>query len=261
MSLKPTLVLVPGAWHRGSTWNKVVPLLEAQQYKCVIVALPSASSNPDATFLEDIEAVRNAITASTCQGRDVVLVVHSYGGAVAASAIKGLARNQKEGSTTENKSEGAVIGMAMMASGFIHTGVSFLDGAGGKPPPSWKADTDSGFAVIVVDPRQLFYHDLPEDEGNYWTSQLEQQALKPLTEGGEHAYAGWKDVPVWFLETIDDQALPIQVQQMLVQHALDSGADVTVREIETSHSPMLSKPAETADFILEASSSFVEKKH
>ena len=86
MTQKPSLVFVPGAWHRAETWNKVTNLLTAQGYKCIAVTLPSTLSSPTTTFLEDVTAVRKAITAETVQGRDVVVVVHSYGGAVGGSA-------------------------------------------------------------------------------------------------------------------------------------------------------------------------------
>jgi pimeloyl-ACP methyl ester carboxylesterase len=71
-------------------------------------------------------------------------------------------------------------------------------------------------------------------------------------EGGEHSYSDWMDVPVWYLATTEDKALPVQAQRMFVQSAKDAGADVTLREVASSHSPMLSKPKETVDFILEA---------
>ena len=70
-------------------------------------------------------------------------------------------------------------------------------------------------------------------------------------DGGEYAYSYRKDVPVSFLATAEDRAFPVQVQRMFVQGAKDAGADVTLREIEGSHSPMLSRPEETVDFILE----------
>ena len=97
----------------------------------------------------------------------------------------------------------------MLASDFVQTGVSFIDGLDGTPPPSWKADTQNGFAVIVAKPRSLFYHDSPIEEGEYWVGRLEKRSLKALMEGGEHAYAGWVDVPVWYLATTEDKALPI----------------------------------------------------
>ena len=46
-------------------------------------------------------------------------------------------------------------------------------------------------------------------------SRLEKQSLKALTDGGEYAYSGWKDVPVWFLATAEDKAYLVQVQRML----------------------------------------------
>ena len=209
-------------------------------------------SNPSATFSDDIEAARNSITAETTQGRDVVVVVHSYGGQVGNSAIKGLVQQKQDDSLSAKDSSGHVIGLILLASGFTQTGVSFIDGLGGKPPPSWKVDQESGFAVIVADPKELFYHDLPTEEGNYWVSKIEKQSLKALMEGGEHSYSGWMDVPVWYLATTEDKALPVQAQRMFVQSAKDAGADVTLREVASSHSPMLSKPKETVDFILEA---------
>lgn len=257
MSANPTLVLVPGAWHTASTWDKVTSLLEAQQYKCIAITLPTTTSNPLANFSDDFHTVRNAILAETTQGHDVVVVVHSYGGAVGASAIKGLTPNKVDTSTSTHNTSGHVIGIASMASGFGPSGVTFLEGLGGNPPPSWKLNMETGFADLVAEPRDLFYHDLPEEEGNYWVGKLTKQSLKAFNEGGENSYAGWKDVPVWYLCTSADKALPFQAQQYFAQVAKDAGASITVREIESSHSPMLSKPKETADFILEAVADFV----
>lgn len=72
MTQKPTFVLVPGAWHTAETWSKVTSLLEAEQYPCVAITLPSTLSDPTSSFLDDIEAVRDAIKVETSQGRWVV---------------------------------------------------------------------------------------------------------------------------------------------------------------------------------------------
>jgi pimeloyl-ACP methyl ester carboxylesterase len=230
--------------------------MEAQQYKCVKATLPSTTGNPSSSFKDDIDAIRDIIVAETTQGHDVVVVVHSYGGAVGVSAVKDLTK-PKEG----NSSPGHVIGIASMASAFGPTGTSFTEGMDGKLPQSWKLDEESGFAVIVAEaqPRELFYHDLPEEEGNYWVGRIEPQSLKSFMdpEGGKYYYAGWMDVPVWYLGTAEDKALPFEVQKMLVGMAKDAGGDFTVREVQSSHSPMLSKPKEVADFLLEAVAAFV----
>lgn len=195
MSNKPTIVFVPGAWHSTDTWDKVSALLKTHQYKCVPVALPSTAGNASATLGEDVEAVRAAVVAETTRGHDVVLVVHSYGCAVGQSAIKGLARPKQDAPSSANEPSGHVLGLAMMATGFCQTGVSFIDNIGGKLPLSQRLDP-SGFVIIAAPPRELFYHNLPEQEGDYWVGKLTKQSQKTLIEGGEYSYAGWMDVPV-----------------------------------------------------------------
>lgn len=257
-SQKPTLVFVPGAWHLASVWDQVTSILEAQGYKCIAVTLPTTISDPSKSFKDDFQAARDAIISETSQKRDVVVVMHSYGGAVGVSAIKGLTLQKQEdaSTTTASESSGHVIGIAMMATGFGSAGMTFLEALGGLPPPAWKLNYETGFADIVVDPREGLYHDLPEEEGKLWVSRLQKQSLKALTEGSEYTYAGWMDVPAWYLGTTDDKALPFQAQQYFLQVAKDAGADVTAREIDSSHSPMLSRPKETANFISEAAAAF-----
>lgn len=256
MAPSTSFVFVPGAWHGADTWQKVATEIEKDGHNCTAVTLPSTLSDPAATFEDDIKAVRDAIAAETTKGHDVVVVVHSYGGQVGNSAVKGFAKGK--GVTTPES--GHVIGLAMIATGFTVAGLSFLDGLGGKPPPQWIADTETGFATIVVDARDMLYHDLPENEGNLWVSKLTKQSLKALKEGGEHSYPGWQDVPCWYLSTLEDHGLPPLAQQFFVKTAQEAGADVTLREIQSSHSPMLSKPKETANFILESAKYFEKKQ-
>lgn len=258
---RPIFVLVPGAWHRADTWSQTTAGLESEGYTCVSVTLPSTSGDPAAGFGDDVKTVQEAIRKQTTQRRDVVVVVHSYGGHVGSSAIKGLAEKHHDGSPPPDaSSSGHVIGLAMMATGFSITGMSFLEMTGGSPPPFWIADTETGFATLVADVRDLFYHDLPEKEGTLWARRLTKHSLKSLAEGGEYAYAGWKDVPCWFLVTLEDHALPAQAQKLFVKTAQDDGADVTMREVKSSHSPMLSHPGGAVDFILQAAAHFVDKK-
>jgi hypothetical protein len=255
MSTKPALVFVPGAWHKADTWDKVTKLMESHGYRCLCVSLPTTASNRSANFKDDIDATRDLIVGETTQGRDVVVVVHFYGSMPGASAMKGLTGPKQGGSSSAKDPSGHVVGMCLMATGFPLTGVAFLDRVGGKPPPFWRIDEKSGYAVLTADTRRLFYHDLPEEEGKHYAGQLQDQSLEAFY-GGEHAYAGWKEVPCWYLATLDDQALPVEAQRMFVQVAKEAGGDVTLREVVSSHSPMLSKPEETGAFLLEALAAF-----
>ncbi|ROW14738.1 hypothetical protein VPNG_03689 [Cytospora leucostoma] len=251
MANKPTFIFVPGAWHTASTWEKVTSLLDLQGYKSTSVTLPSTTGDPNATFLDDLQAVREAILSETTQGHNVILAVHSYGGHVGESALQAVPTTKNPGPEPTN---GRVIGIAMMATGFNLPNMAFMDGLGGQPPPTWRADTESGFAVFTDNPppAELFYHDLPAPEAEAWSLKLTKQSLKALFEGGEYAYAGWKDVPCWFLLTTEDRALPVDMQRMLIGMAREASGSVEVREISSGHCPMLSKPEDTANFLVEA---------
>lgn len=258
---KPTFVLVPGAWHNASVWDKVSAQLTERGYKCVAITLPSTTGDAAATFLDDVTAARTAIEAETASGNDVIVVVHSYGGLVGVSAVRGFTRKPHSGPASRNATEphGNVIGVALMATGFAIEGMSMLDGNNGQPPPQWVINEETGFADIVVDARDMMYHDLPEDEGKQWVSKLEKQSVHALQKGGEHVYAGWQDVPCWYLVTEQDHALPPAMQEYLVKMVVDQGADVTQKGIQASHSPMLSRPDETGQFLMDAMEDMVKK--
>ncbi|VUC30819.1 unnamed protein product [Clonostachys rosea] len=259
-SSQPTLVLVPGSWHRAACYNKITEILQGRyKLKCIQVTLPSTTGDPEATFKMDVDAARDAISSETRAGCNVVVVAHSYGGLVGNSAIKGFAPSHDPSVNSSFQSRpdvGQVIGLILIASGYALTGVAFMDPFFGHPPPQWRVNKGTGFAEIVIPPRQFFYHDLPEDEAEYWVSQLTPQSLKSLFEGGEFAYSGFRDVPSWYIGTIEDQGLPVAAQRMTVAMARGMGASVEHRELPTSHSPFLSRPEETVEIMVEAVEAF-----
>jgi pimeloyl-ACP methyl ester carboxylesterase len=254
MTGNPVFVLVPGAWHGPEVWDKVTSLLKERGYNSVSITLPTTLGSSSTSFGDDVKATQDAFQNETSQGHDVVVVVHSYGGVVGQSAMKSFTRPKDAASSSTNK--GYVIGLIVIASGFAQPNMAFLDGTNGQPPPSWRLDP-SGFAELQVPARDLFYHDLSPGEGDEWVARLRKQSSRAFTEGREIMYPGWQEVPVWTLITAEDKALPVEVQKMLVGMVKDV-ADVTVREIASSHSPMLSKPNEVVEFVIEATKAFTQ---
>ncbi|CAL5870462.1 uncharacterized protein PFLUO_LOCUS4699 [Penicillium psychrofluorescens] len=253
----PTLVFIPGSWHQPKCYDKLTTLLHGQhELNCVSVTLPSTAGNPAATFKDDFDAAREAISEETTHGRNVVVIAHSYGGMVGNSAVGGFTRPRD---TTETSPTGYVIGLILIATGYTLTGFTFMDPFLGHPPPSWRVNSATGYAELVTPPRELFYHDLPAEEAEFWVSQLRPQSLKALFEGGEYTYAGWKDVPTWYIGTVEDRGLPVVAQRMSVGMAREMGASVEHRELRTSHSPFLSQPEATARIVWEAVEAFIGK--
>lgn len=266
MSNLPTLVFIPGSWHKPACYDKVIKLLhDEHKLRCVSISLPSTSGDPQATFKDDLDAAREAISNETTKGRNVIVVAHSFGGVVGNSAIKGFAnkshlQTQVPTTTTTTTTGGNVIGLILIASGFALTGLAFMDPFFGHPPPSWRVNNDTGYAELVTPPRELFYHDLPAEEAEYWVSQLTTQSLKALFEGGEYTYAGWRDVPTWYIGTVEDRGLPVLAQRMQVGMAREMGGSVEHRELQTSHSPFLSQPEATVEIMLDAIAAFTKRR-
>jgi len=79
---KPTIVLVHGAFADGSSWQRVIPILQRDGYTVIAV------QNPLTSLAADVETTKRVVDAQT---GSVVLVGHSYGGAVITEAAAGSA--------------------------------------------------------------------------------------------------------------------------------------------------------------------------
>src|SRR6266700_2089787 len=77
---KPTIVLVHGAFADGSSWQRVIPILQRDGYNVIAV------QNPLTSLAADVETTKRVVDAQT---GPVVLVGHSYGGAVITAARAG----------------------------------------------------------------------------------------------------------------------------------------------------------------------------
>jgi pimeloyl-ACP methyl ester carboxylesterase len=64
------------------------------------------------------------------------------------------------------------------------------------------------------------------------------------------------DVPTWFIAATQDHTGPVGFHRAMVVAAQELGADVTMRELNTSHSPFLSQPEEVVKVIVDAAKVF-----
>jgi hypothetical protein len=109
MSKKPTIVLVPGAWHTPKIYTKVIQLLESHGYKCIGLLLPSINhplnKNFEKYYAEDITTIRDCVAKLVEENEGVVLALHSYAGLVGPDALPGLGKKER----TENGEQGGVV--------------------------------------------------------------------------------------------------------------------------------------------------------
>jgi hypothetical protein len=92
----------------------------------------------------------------------------------------------------------------------------------------------------VVDPEVRFYHDVSVEDQKKWTAELRKcPGTQPRTPVTQAAYL-WH--PVTYLLCEDDKALPLQIQQLMVDNARKAGAKIETESCSASHSPFLSMP-------------------
>ncbi len=224
MSEIRNVVLLHGGFVDGSGWQGVYDLLVADGFNVRVV------QNPTLTLEDDVAVTRRVIDA--CDG-PVVLVGHSYGGAVITEA-----------GTDENV--GAVVYITAFAPDkgeSVNTLIA--DPPPGAPVPPILAPQD-GF--LFLDREKFgasFAADLPAKQATFMADSQVPWGVGAL--GGAITDPAWRTKPSWYLVATDDRMIPPPAQR-----AMADRAGATVREAPGSHSIYVSQPAVVAALIEEA---------
>lgn len=224
MTAISNVILVHGAWADGSSWSKVIPLLVEKELSVTAVQLPLT------TFEADVAAVRRAIAQTD---GDVVLVGHSYAGAVigeAGNAPK-VARLVYIDAFAPDAGESA--------------GSLFAQFEAAPLGAEIKPDAEGFLKLTRTGIFDLFAQDVDETEKAVLDAA--QGPINGAALGGVLTQAAWKSRPAFYLVGTQDRAIPPAEQEKM---AARMGA--TVAHVESGHVPMLSHPAAVADFIAQA---------
>lgn len=93
----------------------------------------------------------------------------------------------------------------------------------------------------------IFYNDLPESEKQHWFSQLQTHSL--ATFYAPTTAASWKEIPTSYLLCEDDIAIPAAGQEAMIAGVKEMGGEIEVTRIKAAHSPFLSRPGETVEWV------------
>ncbi|MCJ1398871.1 hypothetical protein MMC11_002072 [Xylographa trunciseda] len=252
----PTIVFVPGAFHTTAVFHELQSLLEAQGYPCVGRNPPSVVNDPHHADLEaDVTFYRSELIAPLLEdGKDIVLVLHSYGGASGGGAVQGLSKDERR----RSGEKGGVMGLVYISAMCLPIGMSVQENLGlGDDMVPW-TDVDEQAGTITVNaPVSQFYNHLPTKEAEKWAAQVLPQAIKSFKQ--KATYAATSD-PAYngkcaYLLSEDDQSFVLPLQKLWVE---SSGITLT-KTLPTSHSPFLDMPKETVDAVVSFISDFEGK--
>lgn len=134
MVTKPAFVFVPGAWHGPECFEPTIKLLSERGYPGHGIRLHSvAAKTPLQNFDADVEIIRHTISDLVSSGRDVVVVMHSYGGSPASEATKYFI-DDNEG----KDGKGKIIRMIWVCAFVLPKGGSMMKGIGMNDLPWFK---------------------------------------------------------------------------------------------------------------------------
>lgn len=217
-------ILVHGAWADGSSWAKIIPLLAAKGMAVTAVQLPLTS------FEADVASVGRAIALA--QG-DVVLVGHSYAGAVIGQA------------GNDPKVKRLVYIDAFAPDAGESAGSLFAQFEAAPLNDEIRPDAQGFLSLTAKGVATLFAQDL--DSAEQTVVHATQGPINGAALGGTLTQAAWRSRPTFYLIGEDDQAI-LRVDQ----ERMAARMNATVKRVASSHVPMLSHPVVVADFILQA---------
>ncbi|KAF4957359.1 hypothetical protein FSARC_11321 [Fusarium sarcochroum] len=233
---KPTIVFAPGAWHTADCFDLVRKELHARNWSTEAVDYPSVGAEPPTKGLaDDVSVVRTTLQRLADEGKEIMLVVHSYGGVVGANAVQGLGYKQRaqEGKT------GGVIQLVYLSGFVMPKGKGILELLGGQYLPWMRVEGDY---VYVEGPEKVFYHDVEAETQKKAIAALKHQTRRVYIDVAE--YEPWHDIPCFFFYCDEDQALPPPIQQNLASLL---GPDAGSYHVSASHSPFLSRPKKVVE--------------
>ena len=218
------VVLVHGGFVDGSGWRPVYDLLTRDGYHVAVV------QNPTLSLPGDAAATRLIIDA---QDGPVVVVGHSYGGAVISEAGTG-------------PNVAALVYICAFAPDKDESVSTLLDGfPPDAPQPPILPPRDGFLSLDRAKFHEAFAGDLSAPDAAFLADSQVAWGLEAL--GGTISEAAWRTKPSWYLHVTEDRMIPPSAQLSMAERI---GA--TVRETAGSHAVYLSRPKTVADIIREA---------
>src|SRR6267142_5230060 len=219
-----SVVLVHGGFVDGSGWDQVYQILKKDGYAVSIVQTPTTS------LADDVAATKRVLSGET---KPVILVGHSYGGAV----------------ITEAGNDPKVAGLVYVAAFALDKGESvsalIKDPPPGAPVPPILPPVDGFLLLDKAKFPASFAGDVSPEKAEFMADSQVPWGVDAL--GGTISEAAWKAKPSWYLLTTEDRMLPPDAQRLMSKRA---GA--TVVEVKSSHAVYLSHPQAVAHIIEEA---------
>ncbi|KAF4954338.1 hypothetical protein FGADI_5361 [Fusarium gaditjirri] len=246
--MSPTVLAVPGAWHTIESFEPIRKIFTHRGYQFVSQNAPGLH-DANATCQDDAESLRRKLLLPLIEdSKDIVVLMHSYGGMYGSQAVQGLSKKERE----QAGKKGGVIALIYVSAVTPVEGKTTLDmmGTDAKNLPPWVEYNETTGWVKFTGAKETMYHDIPDTEADYYISLLKDQALNsmntpisysPLTDENYNGKAGYVICGA-------DRVVPPAGQEM---YAAVGGIDRKVTVEKASHAFFATAAEETVDAVIQ----------
>ena len=248
----PTIVLVHGAWHTPPNYQTYIDALKAQGFTVHCPRLPSCNgaSPPSASLPEDVACVRDVVRPLVEAGERVLMLLHSYGGAVGTDAVdESLTFSFRKASGQP----GGVIHLLYLCAYILPPGSTIfgiVKEAGMDHLWSQFVDNAEDGSTFPKDPVLLFFGGVEKEVVDKALPQLVRTPMSAFT--AETKGSAWRSVPVTYVFTQQDYSVPRVYQDIMVEKARKEGVVLRTEDYETSHSVFITKQQEMVQVVVTA---------
>ncbi|KAM0250762.1 hypothetical protein ACHAP5_001979 [Fusarium lateritium] len=235
----PIVVIVPGSFGPGKHYRTFTESLERDGITSRVIETPSVGRKdplPPQTMSDDVAEINKVVAELLDEGKEVVLMTHSYGGIPGTQSLKDLSRKARK----EQGKEGGIDKIIYLASVVLQPGTSNFDAFGAAMPDFVHVEDD----YMTLDPvghASSTFSDLPGDEALELAKQMPEHSTSSFKE--PLTYAGYNDVEVHYIVCEQDKIIPPMFQRGMIEAVkMSAGRDVKVHSLDSGHVPVISQP-------------------
>ncbi|CAI7581630.1 unnamed protein product [Penicillium bialowiezense] len=257
----PSIVIVPGAWHRPAHFQGLVDELAKVNYEAVAVTMPSVDSSPPLpSWDQDAQAVREVIMERLDAGKDVVVLAHSFGGIAMSEAAKGLGKKER----VAQGLKGGIIKLVYMCSMALPKGQSHIGQLIPQTPEEEEIERqrqeleaqfggmeitlDGAIKLPLDNVHLILYNRCDPKDIERAVGLLGTFPSGPLSV--PVTYTAYREIPSTYIVCKNDLALRLPYQRRMI--AQGEGC-FDVEECDEGHSPWMSNPQFIVDCVRRAS--------
>jgi pimeloyl-ACP methyl ester carboxylesterase len=250
---KPTLLLIGGGWHTPHSYSKLTAQLESAGFDVHVPALPTvdAAQPPKADLYIDSAHVRSVAQELADNGREFIVLMHSYGGQVGTNALHGLGLEKRK----QDGKTGGISNLIYMTASASLEGKSMVDTVkhfGHLDLMPMAMDFADDMSCLCRDPKMLLVGetDLPTAEVDEYLATFVRWNGQTMHQPLNTPRAPWRDIPVTYIYTMKDMLLPYDYQKFSVDGMAKEGVEAQIATLETGHCPNFTTAKEVADIVL-----------